>query len=1119
MHNRALFPLAPGQDQFRLVRIQTFNWGTFSGVCNFDIAEKGHLFLGPSGSGKSTILDAHAALLTPPKWLDFNVAAREAERHGRDRSAMSYVRGAWAEQTGDDGEYVAQYLRNGTTWSAIAETYRYGNGKVVVLAEVLWIRGASIANTDVHKRFLVLERDFDVRELQPFASSDYDARWFKRDLPDAFVRDEFSPYQERFRRLLGIESERALRLLHKTQSAKNLGDLNTFLRDFMLDAPETFVVADRLVAEFGELNAAHQAVVAARRQIETLEPARDSHEQLVAKQIVRRELDELGLAVQPYRRTRRQKLLEARLVELAVDAEAGKLEAQRCLEAEQQEGATLRSLQDHRRGCGGALIEELEQQAKAAEQEKQPRLDKRSQAEKACALLGWTLPSDGVEFPRLAEKARQRLSEAGELEQELESRRDALKRQQDELASKLQAARREIEAMERQRSNIPSEMLDIRSAIARAVGVGEESLPFVGELLEVRPEERRWQGAIERVLHGFALSLLVEDKMYAAVSSFVDRHHFGKRVVYLRVLPELVASRSTGPGSLVAKLSVAGGAYADWLKAELGSRFDYQCAETEQAFRAAPKAVSLLGQVKHNSTRHEKDDRHRVDDRAHWVLGFDNHAKLELFKGEAQETAVQLASVVAQLAAAKQEGAQQREQTFACQMLGNLRWADVDFQAVVTKVDGLRQRIAQEKAARPDLAELDRQISQQERRHAEAQKATRNAGAKVIDVERETGKHRRKLDELQLEPSAIALTPLQAAALERRFSLLGCEITLDSLDQAVTRVVQAIGEEKERVSDEMAALGRAIEDRFKDFNRDWPAEAGGLDPTLASADDYFAKLTRLETDGLPKFEARFLELLRNQSDQNLMLLSTRLDQERKAIRDRMDLVNESLATAPFNPGTHLVIETSDRMLEDVRAFKQDLKRALSHSFSSDPAAAEERFGVLNTLVRRLSSQDSADKSWRLLVLDVRQHVEFVAKELDETGVEVEVYRSGAGKSGGQRQKLAATCLAAALRYQLGGQDRGLPSFSTVALDEAMDKSDAEFTALAMNIFKTFGFQMVVATPLKSVMTLEPFVGGACFVHIRDRKSSAVIPIAYDDETMRLQLASGIEDGESQTAVS
>ena len=124
---------------------------------------------------------------------------------------------------------------------------------------------------------------------------------------------------------------------------------------------------------------------------------------------------------------------------------------------------------------------------------------------------------------------------------------------------------------------------------------------------------------------------------------------------------------------------------------------------------------------------------------------------------------------------------------------------------------------------------------------------------------------------------------------------------------------------------------------------------------------------------------------------------------------------------------------------------------------------------------------------------------------------VEVYRSGAGKSGGQ--KLAATCLAAALRYQLGGQDRALPSFSTVVLDEAFDKADAEFTAMAMNIFKTFGFQMVVATPLKSVMTLEPFIGGACFVHIKDRKKSALLPIDYDDATRRLTLAPHERHGE------
>ncbi len=68
-----------------------------------------------------------------------------------------------------------------------------------------------------------------------------------------------------------------------------------------------------------------------------------------------------------------------------------------------------------------------------------------------------------------------------------------------------------------------------------------------------------------------------------------------------------------------------------------------------------------------------------------------------------------------------------------------------------------------------------------------------------------------------------------------------------------------------------------------------------------------------------------------------------------------------------------------------------------------------------------------------------------------------------------------------------------------------DKADNEFTALAMNIFTNFGFQMIVATPLKSVMTLEPFIGGACFIDISDRRISGVLLIEYDSDRQRLKL--------------
>src|SRR5260370_2206600 len=89
-------------EQFRLCGLQVFNWGTFSGVHDVPIAERGFLFVGRSGAGKTTLLDAFSALLVPPKWVDFNAAAREGERSGRDRCLVSYVRGAWAEQQDDE---------------------------------------------------------------------------------------------------------------------------------------------------------------------------------------------------------------------------------------------------------------------------------------------------------------------------------------------------------------------------------------------------------------------------------------------------------------------------------------------------------------------------------------------------------------------------------------------------------------------------------------------------------------------------------------------------------------------------------------------------------------------------------------------------------------------------------------------------------------------------------------------------------------------------------------------------------------------------------------------------------------------------------------------------------
>jgi len=1099
-------------DQFRLARIQTFNWGTFSNVFDFPIPVQGYLFVGPSGSGKSTVLDAHAALMTPPRWVDFNVAAREAERHGRDRNVMTYLRGAWAHQTGDGGEYVSQYLRSGTTWSAIAETYRNEQDRVVVLAQVLWVKGNSTAPADAKRVFLTLEREFDVQELEFFAKNEFDARRFKHDLPDAKVHTEFSAYQERFRRLLGIDNERALRLLHKTQSAKNLGDLNVFLRDFMLDEPEAFGIAASLVNEFGELNEAHQEVVAARKQIQTLKPARDEHLELYRGINERNGLQAIQTAIDQYREHRRKLLVDERIAELEVEKEGSRQEVLRLAHIAEDEFVKLTDLQRQKLNMGADVLVRLEDDIRTAEAVKPLRMAKRDQATAACNVMGWAMPDSVVWFVQRVDAAKQHVLKARDLKKEVEERKDQLKDDLREASEEFTQTVAEVSSLERQKSNLPARLVALRERMAHDLSIPEEKLPFVGELVEVRSDASEWRGAIERVLGGFARSVLVDDKHYPAVSAYLNERNIGERLVYFRTIQQS-SGRTPAPNSLVRKLNLAGGSLGDWVREELKHSFDVECADTLQAFRNSSRAVTREGLVKHNTMRHEKNDRHAVNDRSQWVLGFDNKEKLILYKKKAAELGGRISELQAALDRIGDEEDLQQQRLLHCQNLSNLTWNDVDVGSVLMRIDDLNARLKAEREARPDLAVLDDRIKAQESIHRAAVDKKSEEDAKSKGIDQTIDKLNGKLVELAGLWPGCERPPAFADQISVRYVATGKDVTLENLDQVTATVERTLNAELRALDTRLTELKASIVQRFAEFNRLWPAVAGGLDATLASADDYLAKLKRLEDDNLPAYEDRFFALLREQSDQNLTLLATKLDEERSAIRVRMELVNESLRTAPFNPGTHLIIETTDRSLEDVRLFRANLRESLSHSFSNDRDVAEERFKALAALVKRLASQETVDKNWRNLVLDVRQHVEFVARELDEEDIEVEVYRSGAGKSGGQRQKLAATCLAAALRYQLGGPDRALPSYSTVVLDEAFDKADAEFTAMAMNIFKTFGFQMIVATPLKSVMTLEPFIGGACFVHIRDRKKSAVIHIEYDGDTQRLKLTQDVRNAE------
>ncbi len=1093
----------PRLQQFRMRRLQVHNWGTFNGLTEVPIAERGFLFVGRSGSGKSTLLDAMSAMLVPPSIVDFNAAAREAERSGRDRNLVSYVRGAWADQQDrGTGEIATQYLRKGATWTALVLEYRAGDGRVVSLVRLFWIAGNGAAAADVRKHYLIAERPFDIaKDLGGF---DLDLRKLKQRLGDVHHFDSFVGYAERFRHLLGIDNEMALRLLHKTQSAKNLGDLNVFLRDFMLDTPKTFDASERLVSDFAELDGAHTSVVTARRQVETLLPARALHAELKAMNLQRADEETLKLGLDSFRESRLQQLLEKRLHDIDVRHRG-------LLGEETQRRQTLANHEEHlaglelqRRQQGGERIEELEREQGRAQAERDRRQAKHEQARQAAGKLQETVPDDAHGFAQLIARAQGELDNRQQAAAALD---DAIT---ERLAGKQDDTRRfgdvraELEAMERNPSSIPAPLQKLRSRLAEETGVPEAALPFVGELIQVRQQDGAWQGAIERVLFGFAQSLLVEDKHYNEVNAWVNRTHLGMRLTYYRVRRNDDAIvREPSARSLLHKLEFRDSVFEPWLRRELGKRYDYECVEAKQ-LRDVDRGISREGQVKHPGDRFEKDDRNSISDRRRWLLGFSNTEKLALFRKEAQELAQRIAACDEDVVRLRSQRDRDNDRRLACNQLVNFVWEEVDVATAAQRLDDIAASLRELKEGNADLARLAQQIDQARADIAQARRTYEDTRVELAQHARE----RDKLDAQRQRSRALVLPALgatQEAGLQRRLDALG-GLSLETLEAHMREISKGINESLAASQHDVHRVETQLVACFRRFAQAWPEESGDFTASVASAEDFLARLQRLERDGLPQHEERFFDLLQNQSKNNLLALQRHSAEARKSIGQRLDEVNASLEQVPFNRGTLLTIELSDRRLPEVLEFHQQLREVLSHHQTEERELAEAQFAVLRELVKRLGSQEGEDRRWRENVLDVRLHVEFIGVELDAaTRQQVEIYRSGAGKSGGQRQKLATTCLAAALRYQLGGAESQLPSYAAVVLDEAFDKADNEFTALAMNIFENFGFQMVVATPLKSVMTLEPFIGGACFVEISGRHDSGVLLIEYDEEAKRLKL--------------
>ena len=160
--------------------------------------------------------------------------------------------------------------------------------------------------------------------------------------------------------------------------------------------------------------------------------------------------------------------------------------------------------------------------------------------------------------------------------------------------------------------------------------------------------------------------------------------------------------------------------------------------------------------------------------------------------------------------------------------------------------------------------------------------------------------------------------------------------------------------------------------------------------------------------------------------------------------------------------------------------------------------------AVQLIIERLKGREKhseADKAWTRRVTDVRNWFTFAASErVVETDEEWEHYSDSDGKSGGQKEKLAYTILAASLAYQFGlewGAETAR-DFRFAVIDEAFGRGSDLSTRFALQLFATLGLQLLIVTPLQKVHVIEPYVRAIGFVDNPTRSYSRLHTLTIEE---------------------
>ena len=1106
----SLFSTSSDKAGFRLQYMEVYNWGTFHERI-FKINPKGNnsLLTGANASGKSTYIDALLTLLVPIKKDRFYNQSSGVDKKG-DRTEETYVCGNYGNvQKEGELSTTSQTLRDKSTYSVILASFSNTDQRNITLFQVRWF-----SNGELRRSFGIAHLPLQIeRDFSDFDSKGNWKKWLEKtyNANSARKKIEFldgpTVYAERIAHLFGMRSTKALSLFNQVVGVKVLDDLDDFIRTNMLDELDAETEYIQLKESFLTLMDAKTNIEKAKEQITQLTPINEIANKLEEFQAqsdrltTSREISVYWFAKKKVELAEKELVSNTEKLDL-LQTERNELKNKEDTLRQEERTLSISIESDE----VGSKIKDLEKEIKNLTGQKESRSRRLDQYNLIAKNIEFkTNPGEEL-FKENRARAAEKKTELEHSRLEHDEKLRLSKNKREDLVKQIYECVETVKALQKNKNNIAGREAEIRDDILAHIGAAKEEIPFVGELLKVKEDENEWELSIEKILHHFALRIIVPEKYYHQVNEYVNGTNLKGRITYQRFkgFTSLanMAHKNIPSNALVNKLAFKPkSSYGDWLEDMITNQYNYACVSDLKEFNLYDeKAVTKEGLIKLGKGKHEKDDRPHISRRENFVLGWDNKEKIRLLQNELknlQEKEKLAQTDIRQVDQAIKTLESQKE-SFSDLFKQFTKFDDIDWKTFA-------EQIQEKEEQKTVLEKTNNRVQALQRQLEEVQgKLKQLSDVLLQNKEREIFQLESEIQGLQMEivENKTIIEPLGYIDTS---DFISQNPTLASLPFSSFKTIQKafqkelaeklseLDKKKQENEDEVKIKINSFKQPSPEITnkfKDWRSDVSRLPESthLAFIGEYQTLFKQLVNDNLPKYEKKFNEYLQETITNKVGDFRMFFENWSDSIKENIRLLNHSLKEIDFRDKdfkTYIQLVAPNRISDEVKEFRALLNQAIPNIREIDASIDGRKNHFYNHIEPLISKLDRED--WRKRVMDVRSWFSYKAEEFTkETNAKYNTYENMGQLSGGEKAQLTYTILGSAIAYQFGLTKEGLQSnsFRFIAIDEAFKAQDEDKARYLITLCKQLHLQLLVVTPSDNIHIVENDIS---FVHFVERK--------------------------------